>query len=422
MTPSDLLSGANGGSSILPPALADARVLIVDDQAANVALLVRLLQSVGLRNLHTVTDPREAVTRCLEIDADLVLLDLQMPYMDGFAVMAALQEALPSDAFVPVLVITADSTGASRDRALAAGAKDFLTKPFDRTEILLRTRNLLETRVLYVDVQRHNAALRADLDARQHEERRWAEEHKRRLQRIDDVFSSEALTMAFQPIVDLDSGDVFGVEALARFDCEPRRGPADWFAEAGLVGRGSDLEMAAIEVAVTCIDDLPTGAFLSVNVSAATVGLPELADALSELPAERIVLELTEHTRIDDYRSVLDLIAPLRRRGVRVAVDDAGAGYAGLRHVLSLRPDILKLDIDLIRNINEDPARRALAMAMVSFSREIDAVLIAEGVETAAELETLRGLGIPCAQGYHVGRPGRLPLPAPPREVILDGG
>ena len=405
----------------LPPALAKACVLVVDDEPANVALLTRLLRSVGIVDTHAVTDPRKAVSTCLETGADLVLLDLQMPFMDGFAVMSALQEALPDDAFVPVLVLTADATGPTRDRALGAGAKDFLTKPFERSEVLLRVRNLLETRALYAHVQHENAALQADLAARAENERRRVEESRRRMARVDDVLTGGALTMVFQPIAALSNGEIRGVEALARFQCEPRRPPNEWFAEAASVGRGPELELAAVGAAVAEVGHLPADVFVSVNISAATAVLPELAGLLEWAPASRIVLELTEHTRIDDYQSVLDMLAPLRRRGVRIAVDDAGAGYSGLRHVLSLRPDILKLDIDLTRSINEDPARRALATAMVSFSREIDAVIIAEGVENAAEVDTLRGLGIPWGQGYHLARPASLPLPRSVLDVIHDG-
>src|SRR5665811_2480457 len=126
----------------------------------------------------------------------------------------------------------------------------FLTKPFERNEVLLRVRNLLETRSLYSQVQRNNAALQADLNSRAQHERRCAEEHRRRVAQMDALLAGNALTMVFQPIADLDTGRILGVEALARFSCEPRRPPNEWFAEAALVGRGADLELAAVRVAV----------------------------------------------------------------------------------------------------------------------------------------------------------------------------
>lgn len=408
MTPCDQISRPDR----IAATLATARVLIVDDQQANVALLQRMLRAEGITGAHGVTDPREAVPRCLELDADLVLLDLHMPQMDGFAVLAELREALPAHAYVPVLVLTADTTPATRERALMAGAKDFLIKPFDRVEAVLRVRNLLETRALYVDVQRHNAALRADLARHAEQERRRAEEQRERLARVGRALSGDALSMVFQPIADLATGEVRGVEALARFACEPRRPPNEWFDEAAAVGRGADLELAAAGAALARLEELPPATFLSVNISPATAVSPELAVLIEDFPADRIVLELTEHTRIDEYEPLLAALAPLRDRGVRVAVDDAGAGYSSLRHVLRLRPHVLKLDTALTRGIDGDLARRALATAMVTFAPEIDATVIAEGVETRAELETLRGLGVPCGQGYHLARPGPVPLPA----------
>ena len=129
--------------------MADARILVVDDREANVRLLERMLETAGVTQVHTLTDPREAVKRCLELEPDLLLLDLHMPHLDGVAVLTALRAALPDGVFLPVIVLTADLSSDAKERALAAGAKDFLAKPLDRTEVLLRVGNLLETRALY---------------------------------------------------------------------------------------------------------------------------------------------------------------------------------------------------------------------------------------------------------------------------------
>ena len=136
-----------------------------------------------------------------------------------------------------------------------------------------------------------------------------------------------------------------------------------------------------------------------------------IVEALSRVAGSRIVLELTEHTRIDDYPALLEALDELRQHGVRIAVDDAGAGYAGLQQILGLRPDIIKLDVDLTRGIDTDPVRRALAACLVRFGEDTNSVIVAEGIETAAELETLRQLGVPWGQGYLLARPGPLPLP-----------
>ena len=330
-----------------------------------------------------------------------------MPQMDGFAVMAALRDALPVDAFVPVIMLTGDKDPNTRLRALHSGAKDFLTKPFDAAEVTVRVRNLLETRALYMDVRRRNAALAADLAERADEERRAAEERRSQRERIDRVLSGDALTMVLQPIANLHTGAVVGLEALARFECEPRRPPNEWFDEAAAVGRGADLEFAALRAALAELERVPPGAFLSVNISPTTACLPELTLQLDGLPADRIVLELTEPA--SDGAAGAPLIAALdalRLRGVRVAADAVGAGYADLDRILHLHPDIVKLDVALIRDVDTDPVRRALCGAMVAFAGEIGVVTVAEGIETAAELEVLRGLGIPWGQGQFLGRPG----------------
>lgn len=403
--------GAVQPASMAVHLLAKARVVVVDDVQTNVTLVERILHTIGVFNVHGVTDSRQAVQCCLDVDADLVLLDLRMPHKDGFEVLAELQEALPEGSFVPVLVLTSDPTPAVRDRALQAGAADFLTKPFDRTEVTLRVRNLLHTRALYVDVQQRNAELNAELDLRERRERELDQERRQRLARIDDVLAREALAMVFQPVVDLATNRIMGAEALARFTPEPIRPPNEWFEEASSVGRSCELEIAAVVAALHQLDQLPQGAFLAVNVSPATATTAELARLLDGVPADRLVLELTEHSRVEDYRGLLAGLAPLRQRGVRVAVDDAGTGYAGLHHVLQLRPDVLKLDIDLIRDIDADPAKRALSTALVTFANETGAVIIAEGIETAAELDALRALGVGWGQGYYLARPGTLPFP-----------
>jgi putative two-component system response regulator len=138
------------------PKLTDARILVVDDERVNVVLLERILEQDGYRNVKSVTDPAEAATLYDQFEPDLVLLDLHMPKLDGFAVMKLLEGRIPSDTFLPILILTADIRPEIKRRALVAGAKDFVTKPFDRTEVLLRIQNLLETRFLHLRM-RHDA-------------------------------------------------------------------------------------------------------------------------------------------------------------------------------------------------------------------------------------------------------------------------
>jgi EAL domain-containing protein (putative c-di-GMP-specific phosphodiesterase class I)/AmiR/NasT family two-component response regulator len=405
-------AGLNRQSMAAVRAAADSTVVVVDDQPTNIALLERLLEASGVGRMRSFTDPRKALAHCADALPDLVLLDLHMPELDGFGFMDALQAMVPDGQFLPILVLTADATRDVKERALAAGAKDFLTKPFDRTEVLLRVANLLETRSLYRQLERDNARLKVTLAAHTAAEREAVAELARRRDRIDRALAPGALTMSFQPIADLATGDVVGVEALARFGCEPRRPPNEWFAEADEIDRGAELELVAIAVALGHFDQLPDGVFMAVNTSPATATSAQLEAVLAPYPAERVVLELTEHTRIDDYDALLTVLGRFRRRGMRIAVDDTGTGYASFQHLLRLRPDIIKLDTTLTRGIGADPVRRSLAAALVSFATEIDATVIAEGIEVGIELTTLERIAIPWGQGYHLARPGPLPLPA----------
>ncbi|MCU1354512.1 MAG: hypothetical protein JWM05_3721 [Acidimicrobiales bacterium] len=410
-------------ATAVPAALSGSRVMVVDDDPSNLLLVERLLRAAGVADVDSVTDPRLVVDRCLQLQPDLILLDLHMPHMDGYEVLAALQQALPGDSFLPVLVLTADATTSARARALDAGAKDFLTKPLDPLETVQRVRNLLETRHLYQAVQRQNDALHADLHGRDEEDRRLSAAHELRRDQVQRVLRGGLMSMVFQPIVDLQTGGVAGVEALARFSPEPVRPPNEWFDEAGEVGLRAELELAAIEAAHAQLADLRPEAFMSLNASPATAILPELL-ALLTTSGPRIVLELTEHERVDDYPTLLAALGELRSIGVRVAVDDAGAGYAGLQHLLRMRPDIIKLDLDLTRDIHIDPARRALAGALVTFAMEIGALIVAEGIEDVGELSALRSLHVPLGQGFHLARPGPLPLAdlmsAGPRQPVGD--
>jgi EAL domain-containing protein (putative c-di-GMP-specific phosphodiesterase class I) len=234
-------------------------------------------------------------------------------------------------------------------------------------------------------------------------EREWdaTHEHDEMVARIRQVLTKHELSVVYQPVYSLDDEHVIGFEALARF----RHGsPDEWFASAAKVGLGKELELAAIRQALEGLSRLQP-AYVAVNVSPDTILCGELTRVLRGMPGGRVVLELTEHSHVADYGALIEALAPLRAASVRVAVDDAGAGFASMRHVLRLHPDLIKLDASLIRGIEDDSSKRALTSAMVVFARETDSVLIAEGVETAAELAMLRSLDIKMVQGYLFARP-----------------
>lgn len=236
-------------------------------------------------------------------------------------------------------------------------------------------------------------------DLQQREARRQIEE------RIDDVVRKAALQMVYQPIFGLATGRVIGFESLARFATDPMRSPDVWFAEAAQVGRAQALESLAIRMALQALSELPQDLYVAVNASPTMIVEGDLASQLQGHPLRRIVLEITEHEAVENYEDIARVVRPLQAAGLRLAIDDAGAGYASFRHILNLRPEIVKLDVSITRAIDTDNSRRALAAALCGFSRETRCSIVAEGIETAAELATIRQLGIHHAQGYHLGRP-----------------
>lgn len=223
--------------------------------------------------------------------------------------------------------------------------------------------------------------------------------------RIQSVLDGDELSIVYQPIYHLVRNEIVGFESLSRFSAQPLRTPDIWFQEAANVGLGTLLETKAVRLALPGLKRFPSNIYLSVNFSPETLLSGSIASVLDDASLDRIVLEITEHVLIDHYSDVAKILRPLRKKGLRVAVDDAGAGYASFRHILNLAPDIIKLDISLTRDIHKDRSRRALAAALIRFSEETDCKIIAEGVETIEELEALRQLGVVKAQGYLLGRP-----------------
>lgn len=229
------------------------------------------------------------------------------------------------------------------------------------------------------------------------------------LARIQAVVWEEAFSMVFQPVFDLRTGVQSGAEALARFTGTPERTPDLWFAEAASVGYGTDLELAAVRRALAASPDMPPQLYLAVNVSPETVLDARLEPICATRPGHGLLLEVTEHAQVDDYPRLSKALLSLRGHGARLAIDDAGAGFASLRHIVRLEPDVIKLDVSLVHEIQLDPVRRSLASALVSFADEIGSVMVAEGIETGAELDVLQHLGVHFGQGYYLARPGPHP-------------
>lgn len=226
---------------------------------------------------------------------------------------------------------------------------------------------------------------------------------------VHGVLTGGGPTMVYQPIVELPSRRVVGVEALARFDTAfVQAGPDVWFREAWAIGLGHELELAAIGGARRALAELPPSIYLSVNASPATVVSSDFATAIGGIEPGRLVVEITEHAAVDDYAGLVRELAALRTAGVRVAIDDVGAGYSSLRHVLEIAPDIAKLDMSLTRHVDADLARQAMTQGVVAFAERTHITVVAEGVETPEEAAALQSAGVRHGQGNHFARPGSL--------------
>jgi EAL domain-containing protein (putative c-di-GMP-specific phosphodiesterase class I) len=218
---------------------------------------------------------------------------------------------------------------------------------------------------------------------------------------IESLIRRRAFAPVFQPIVDLESGAVQGHEALTRFADGER--PERRFADADAVGLGIDLELACLEAAVSEAR-LLAGGWVSLNVSPDLVLAPDRLSSVIAAAPGAVVLEITEHLPVNDYGQLRDAIGTLEG-DVRVAIDDAGAGYSSFRHIVELTPQFVKLDIGLVRGIDHDPVRQALVSGMDFFALKTGCQLIAEGVETESEREVLRSLSVELGQGFLLGRP-----------------
>jgi diguanylate cyclase (GGDEF)-like protein len=221
---------------------------------------------------------------------------------------------------------------------------------------------------------------------------------------IDALLAMEhPITPVFQPLVELATGRLIGFEALSRFQCEPQRSPDSWFNQAARCGRGLALEMAAIKAALAT-PGRPAGTYLSLNFSPSALASPKIMAVLPRNMSD-IVVEVTEHELASEDGGLEDGIAKMRARGARIAVDDAGAGYAGLNQVMRVQPDVIKLDRSLIEGVQSDSAKSALVEFFVMFARRVGAGVCTEGIETLDELRTLINLGVTYGQGYLLGRP-----------------
>jgi EAL domain-containing protein (putative c-di-GMP-specific phosphodiesterase class I) len=249
---------------------------------------------------------------------------------------------------------------------------------------------------------------------------RTEQQHAEIRDRLRQVMDAGGPEVILQPIVDLCDGTRIGAEALSRFPATWHRTPDVVFDEAHRIGAGHRLELLALARGAELLDRVP--GYVSLNVSPQTLLTPQCGELLETLPLDRIVLELSEHDQVHDYPAVEAALSPLRRRGMRLAIDDVGAGFSSLRHIVMACPDVIKMDRSIVSGVDHDPMLARLAQSLVEFAHSFDVSLVAEGVETAAEHAVLQSLGVDGGQGWLFGRPapvdalveaGTVPAPEP---------
>jgi len=385
-------------------------VVIADDEPHVVDYLEILLHAEGFDVAGVARDADSAVELAHRMRPDVVLLDLRMP--GGGLSAAQLIGSVSPD--TRIVVFSADADEVDVLPLLRSGIDGYVVKGASSEQLADAIRSAVAGgKFLAPEIGRF--AIQA-LTTRLHDEERGELRDKRVRDRITGMIAATDFTVVYQPVVHLGTGETEAVEALTRFTGSPSRPPDEWFGEADGCGLRVSLELATAGAALRDLAEIHDHLALCVNVSPATALSGRLAEILTGAELERVILEVTEHSQVTDYAALNAALAPWRERGVRVAVDDAGGGYASFAHVLSLTPELIKLDISLTADIHADPRRQALARALIGFAAEMDVIVVAEGIETAAQLDVLAGLGAHYAQGFHLGRP----RPLAEQEALLE--
>ena len=373
-----------------PPEATRGLVLIVDDEAAIRFGVSEALSYAGYE-VEAVGDGEEALQRIGARRFEAVLSDISMPGMDGLELLRRVRRL---DFDLPVILLTGDPRLETAIQAVDAGALRYLQKPVSLAEI----ETALETAVRLCRLARWKRDSLAYLG----EHRLMADPHALEWA-LDEALKS--LFLAAQPIVRAADGSLFGRELLLRSTTPRLPDPPAVLEAAERLGRVRDVGRVVRRLAAGVA--VPLGTCLFINVHSLELEDEELHSRQGPLTssAKDVVLEVTERGRIDAVSDLTRRVARLRSLGYRIAVDDFGAGYAALNSFASLRPDIAKLDMALVRSVDRDPYRRRLVTSVTSMCRDLGILLVAEGIETEAEKTTLIELGCDLLQGFLIGPP-----------------
>lgn len=374
-------------------------ILLVDDDPT-VARSIRRVLETNHFAVVVASDGQAAVDLLQEGRFDVILTDIQMPRMTGVDLLTIVRAY---DLDVPVLLMTGEPKLETAIEAVSLGALQYLTKPFDN-EVLLAAVSRASQLHRMARVKRDALRLAGAGEMEAGDRAGLAARFDRAL---------ETLGIAFQPIVDVGRRALYGYEALVR-PREPSMGtPPAILAAAERLGRLPQLGRRIRELSATAFDQAPPGTLLFVNLHTRDLLDADLfrPDARLSGHAERVVLEVTERSTLDDVRDIQARVRKLRDLGFRVAIDDLGAGYAGLSSFAALEPDIVKLDMSLIHDVHRSEIRQRIVGTMAALCKEMGMRVVAEGVEVAEERDAAQRLGCELIQGYLYARPGP-PFPA----------
>jgi EAL domain-containing protein (putative c-di-GMP-specific phosphodiesterase class I) len=373
------------------------RVLLVDDDQLVLHSWRRILRADGY-SVEILDQSRELAGLLAFERFDAVVTDIRMAGLDGFGVLRVVHDLAPD---VPVVLATGSADLRSAIQAVEAGAFRYLQKPVGSDELqeavseAVRTCRLAKAReeafrLVGGEATQESAKARAELE-----------------ERFERALACR--WMAYQPVTDWRSGEIFAYEALLRTDEPSLQSPSAFIAAAEDLGRLADLGRAVRSAVAAGLSHIPRNVVAFVNLHPLDLEDPDLYDREAPLSrvASRVVLEITERASLSDVKDLGPRLDILRGLGFRIAVDDLGAGFAGLASFARLRPEVVKIDMSLVRGVEADPVRRKLVGSITRASHDLGILVVAEGIESEAERETLAALEVDLLQGYLLGRPAR---------------
>jgi EAL domain-containing protein (putative c-di-GMP-specific phosphodiesterase class I)/DNA-binding NarL/FixJ family response regulator len=380
------------------------RVLVADDDPDILETLVGLVGSdASMELVGAAVDADEAIDLARHHQPDIAVLDARMPGGGGPRAARAIRARSP---FTDIVALSAAEDGDTVMQMLDSGASAYVCKADSPMEIVRAIHRCGEGKASLSE------RIRGDVAERLAEQASSLPSPRRGTavrNRIREAMEGDALQMVFQPIVDLATGNVLAVEALARFKTRPRRSPDAWFAQAWEQGLGVELEAEAARRALSSIDQLPPEILLAVNASPEVLCSRPFVKLLEDVPVPQLIVEVTEHRHFDDWHRLHATVKGLRADGMLLSIDDFGAGFSALSRIVELRPDFIKLDRALTWGIDRDSVRQDLVQTLVTFAERIGSDVIAEGIETDRQMPPLLELGVEFGQGFLLGRPGPLP-------------